>query len=132
MTSLALQGVCLADYCDVLQCDRPSTKSQRVSMEKNGQFHCVSRTMETMKMKCVSLLRKCHGEVGAGVSPAEKTGAALAHAALETALCGRLTCDAIEDESSGGSGYRKLWCVHKAAYRQLSTATCQHSWRSSY
>ena len=79
-------GVCLADYCDVLECDLHSTLFQPGRTGESLQ--CNSKVMERRRHRCHMVLDQCFPPHGSQV-------ATTLHHDFEHLYCEHLTCDEV-------------------------------------
>ena len=107
--------VCLADFCDVLQCDVYEASTRGVVSLAHplpvAARPCGSRERELAKHKCDTLLRLClplHSQVGGNASRAAARQAA-AYDRLVVSHCGMLKCEAVHDLFASAVFAARLW-----------------------
>lgn len=105
--------VCLADYCDVLQCDVYAAAATGVATLAShataaarlppGARRCDARQLELARHRCESLLRLClplhsgsSSAGGGGNATREAARHRAAHERLLGSHCGMLTCDHVD------------------------------------
>jgi hypothetical protein len=108
--------VCLADFCDVLQCDVYEASTRGVVSQAHplpvAARPCGSRELELAKHKCDSVLRLClplHSHRGAGNASRAAGRQAAAYDRLVVSHCGMLTCDHVHDLFASAVFAARLW-----------------------
>ena len=108
--------VCLADFCDVLQCDVYEASTRGVVSLAHplpvAARQCGARELEAAKHKCDSLLRLCLPLHGRGTGSNATRGAARQAAAYDRLVashCGMLTCDHVHDLFASAVFAARLW-----------------------
>jgi hypothetical protein len=116
--------VCLADFCDVLQCDVYDAAARGAiaarpmpAFAKSGSRKCASREMEMARHACESTLRLClpqHSSAGGVGTTRNSTTreAARQRAAYERLMathCGMLTCDHVHSMFAATAFAVRAW-----------------------
>ncbi|MGB1601335.1 MAG: hypothetical protein ACPIOQ_51850 [Promethearchaeia archaeon] len=86
--TILLDGVCLADYCDVIECDMHHTLFEP---GRTGEsLHCNPNVMQRRRHRCHMVLDQCF-------PPHDSQVANQLHHEFEHLYCDHLTCDAAND-----------------------------------
>jgi len=83
-------GFCLADYCDMLECDMQDTLKSPDGMFKTTTYRCDAKRMQKRRHRCHSVLDKCF-------PPHSSDAANRLHHEFEKLYCDHLSCEASPD-----------------------------------